>query len=85
MNQQIAATRKAPSWMGSDVIAFIRTSERICYERRATIVTQCDLVHVDGTLLYRGVKPGEEKGLGVQIEVGAMAWAIKCNAAMVTA
>ncbi len=72
----------APSWMGKDVIAFMQVTERMDEKRGAVMVSQCDLVHVDGTLLYQGVKLGEEKGLSVQVEVSAMGWAINCNAHM---
>ncbi|NDI85067.1 hypothetical protein [Undibacterium crateris] len=68
-----------PRWMSDNALTFMRVNEYFCSKRRATVVTQCDLVHADGTLLYQGVKASEEKALGVQKEVGAMAWAIQCN------
>lgn len=73
------------AWMPDDAIVVQHITERACATTGKTITVQAALMHVDGTLLYQAVKPGAEViGMKPQFEIASMAWAIKCNAAMLT-
>ncbi len=68
-------------WMSDDTLVVQHVSEKACPRTGKTITVQADLVHVDGTLLYQAVKPGcDVVGIKPQVDIGRMAWAIKCNA-----